>query len=565
MLRLTSCTIVCCFFAISSVHAESRTWKDKTGKHSIEAELVKVTDTQVTLKRADGKTTTLPISKLSKADREFLKQSNAKTKPAISDQKAIKQVASRFILQLGRGSAQDITDLISDSSAENAAEKLISEFPKPDRGTTRAIRKIVVKEDTATAEISYKARTRFTKHSVKLERDADTWKISEVVVNVGKEEEQQLSLASLDSSKNQTTGDKPTVRKQDDLSQEFASNPKSDFQVPKNATPEKVIEFIAMLNTSIPPKSMSRGERYQFDSNRFKAMRTAAEFVLDSDDANETQLDAAAQATLVSMNALVFIDAKAIASSIDRLPNKFKSAKLPKYVPMAKAIDYMYQLRVARSSNDIRSVIGKITRHLENKDYSRFDYELASFTANASRRLEPELASETHRAMAAVLSSSKAHARSADRLLASARRFDLVGNEMALQGISADGASFDLSDLKGKVVLVDFWATWCGPCIREMPNILKNHKKYHDQGFEVVAVSVDRNIGALEKYITANNPPWIVLADRHPKNPASMSDFYGISAIPTTILVGADGKVISLNCRGARLGKELAKIFGEKT
>jgi len=140
---------------------------------------------------------------------------------------------------------------------------------------------------------------------------------------------------------------------------------------------------------------------------------------------------------------------------------------------------------------------------------------------------------------------------------------DLVGKPFALQGYTLSGQPVDIAQLKGKVVLVDFWATWCGPCVAEIPNILENYKKYNQAGFEVIAVSLDSDMEALAEFVAKEQPPWIVLADKHPQNQNSMASAYGIRGIPAFVLVGADGNVITVNCRGPRLGQELAKIFGQ--
>jgi len=114
--------------------------------------------------------------------------------------------------------------------------------------------------------------------------------------------------------------------------------------------------------------------------------------------------------------------------------------------------------------------------------------------------------------------------------------------------------------LKGTVVVLEFWATWCGPCVQEIPNMKKNYELYHDKGFEIVGLSCDHKLEDLEKFVKERKIPWaIVFGDGKPSPTVS---YYGIMGIPTMILVGKDGKVLSLNARGEELNKELEKLLG---
>ena len=145
------------------------------------------------------------------------------------------------------------------------------------------------------------------------------------------------------------------------------------------------------------------------------------------------------------------------------------------------------------------------------------------------------------------------------------RRLDLPGNEIEVAGTFLDGTKLDWASYRGKVVLVDFWATWCGPCRAEVPNVLENYLKYHDKGFEVIGISLDETREAAEQYVQQTNIPWPSIFSEEESDrgwQAPMAVKYGITGIPTAILVGKDGKVVNMNARGDVLGEELEKLLG---
>src|SRR5262249_11562836 len=141
-----------------------------------------------------------------------------------------------------------------------------------------------------------------------------------------------------------------------------------------------------------------------------------------------------------------------------------------------------------------------------------------------------------------------------------------AGEEFSLAGPGLDGKTVDVADYRGKVVLVDFWATWCGPCIAELPNVESAYEKYHADGFEVIAVSLDRTRDRLEKFVGERKLPWPqIFFDEEGKrfwsNPLVKE--HKVGSIPATFLLDRDGKVAATNLRGGRLEEAVAHLLGK--
>lgn len=139
------------------------------------------------------------------------------------------------------------------------------------------------------------------------------------------------------------------------------------------------------------------------------------------------------------------------------------------------------------------------------------------------------------------------------RLAGLARQIELPGNPVQWNAYLLDGTRFDPRKIAGKVVLIDFWETTCGPCLKQMPGLILLYEKYRARGFEVIGVSSDKNLETLRKFIAEKNIidgkkiPWPIVADivSVTNKETPLSEYYGVLSMPTLFLVGRDGKVIS--------------------
>jgi len=123
-----------------------------------------------------------------------------------------------------------------------------------------------------------------------------------------------------------------------------------------------------------------------------------------------------------------------------------------------------------------------------------------------------------------------------------------------------EGEEVKLSDFKGKIVLIDFWASWCGPCRRENPNVVKVYNEFKDQGFEILGVSLDKSKAKWVSAIEKDKLTWPHVSDLKGWGSTHAKD-YGVTGIPQTFLVDKEGKIIAKNLKGAQLDAQLTKLF----
>ena len=143
------------------------------------------------------------------------------------------------------------------------------------------------------------------------------------------------------------------------------------------------------------------------------------------------------------------------------------------------------------------------------------------------------------------------------------RKLAVGAEPLAFTVKSISGESLSPDKYKGKVLLLDFWATWCGPCKAEMPNVKKVYSKYSGKGFEIVGISLDRSRDALDNYIAQNKIEWPQYFDGKYWN-NDIATQYGVKSIPTTYLIDKRGKIRYKSLRGKQLEDAVERLLAEK-
>lgn len=342
-----------------------------------------------------------------------------------------------------------------------------------------------------------------------------------------------------------------------------------DYAVP-DGTPDEIMKFIKKLQAK-QIKFANRQESINHAIKIQRALISAGDKILNQ----KGEVSDAVKGAKMKLAALALLAANRIGNAPKEALEAVNKIKADDRPEVAKVADqFSMDIRVFNSPDlSAEERVALIKEVVEKVAASKF----AQQDVSTATRLGDVLANSGQADQAGTLydelakmardSDEAKFKRNAEIFEAIGRRVRLPGHFMALEGKLLKGGELDWQSYRGKVVLVDFWATWCGPCIGELPNVKECYKKYHDKGFEVIGVSLDKSKDQLVTFLEKEQIPWEQMFDEtvqasngwnHP-----MVRHYGINGIPAAFLVDKEGNVVSMAARGEELPNLLEKLLGK--
>lgn len=335
------------------------------------------------------------------------------------------------------------------------------------------------------------------------------------------------------------------------------------YQVP-DGTPDELMEYLQTAPEQMQPQTRDDALRM------FNSMDEAAKRIYESDAATTEQRIEAAGGRLQFLGMLTRLGDAEAGARVEVFLEQAKQDSEPAVQSFAKSVVLQQKLqswdRLEQPSRD--EIIAELREAVSGDNASgRSVAMLMQFADTVSSPADIELAIGIINDSLPALKELEDPevAMRTPRLEGTVRRLELPGNKMEVDGTLLSGEEVDWESYRGKVVLVDYWATWCGPCIAELPNVLDAYEKYNEKGFDVLGISLDDDRAAVEQFIAARDLPWQTLYYDSPESNGwnhPMAERYAIGGIPQAILVDKQGNVVSMNARGDALDKALEELLG---
>lgn len=343
-----------------------------------------------------------------------------------------------------------------------------------------------------------------------------------------------------------------------------------------DGSPAELLKFIAEVKSRKPAADDTASVGAHFTAVQDAVIGAADKIVAGSP--NDQERTAAVSEKLSALMLLRRLDAPAADERLQAYLDEVARDKHPSVPPLGKIFSLASRLQHLDRGNhaEVEKLVADVREHVRSSNLDVRNLSVAFQTALAAEQAGlTKLAAEAYLDFAAVFAKSEnpAVVENAKKMEGSARLLSLAGQPLELEGTLLDGKKFDWKSYRGRTVLVVFWATWCGPCVAELPTLKDAYIKYKDRQFAIVTISLDEDRRRLEDFVKREFDDFakqdllawpVIVGDNlggqgwnHP-----LAKHYGVMSLPRTLLVDDQGNVVTIDAHGEALWELLAKQIG---